>query len=182
MAGSAEEGGQRRRQSGGPLPRQGRVLFVLMALAAGMLMGVAGFFGWMWLVDNPSPMESQRLVRMEAARPDNGPAYLVAYREFCFRRSSEAEAARIFRRIPEVNEPEEVVETVPMRVHLSAGCHTRGRRIDLPDTMRPGRWTFLTGLRWCNIVGKCVTEWLPEIVLNIDDERGQHVIRVEGGG
>lgn len=151
------------------------------AASAASFVTLAGMCALLWLAffDDVIPLESERLVAVESV--GIGPsAALITTREFCFSRPSEAEAIRIFRKAGEpAGAPEEVYETLPTRIHLEAGCYIRSRRIDLPDQMEVGRYSYQTGLRWCNSIGNCKTHWLPTLMITVDGDPGRHRIRAE---
>lgn len=142
-----------------------------------ILGGVASLW-WLAFLDPVTPLQSHRLVRVEV-RGGAAP-YLLTTREFCFSRASEAEAGRTFRRLPDgPDDQEEVAEIGPQRVHLDAGCYTRGRRVDVPEDFRAGRWRYFVSLRWCNGIGNCRTEWLPPVAFEVGGGPGRFTLTLD---
>lgn len=140
------------------------------AISVLILIGM-GILFYAGLVQDVSPFESQRLIKTDVQA--NGPlSYLITTREFCFSKDNEAEAGRMFRKVPDPNATEEVVETIPTRIHLLGGCHIRTRRVDVPETLSAGLWSYQTYLRWCNQLNNCRTVWLPPVLIRVEAASG----------
>jgi len=154
---------------------------VALAFAGACFAILAGVMALVYLAmfDPVNPMVHQRLIRIDIGGPPGSP-YLDTTREFCFSRASEAEASRLFRRVPDTpTEREVVIETIPTRIHFDQGCFSRARRIDLPDQFTAGRWQLQTALRWCNNIGRCQSVWLPVIAVRVSGVPGNFSLTVE---
>lgn len=149
--------------------------WLVLLLTLGFLVG----FFYLALVQRVSPLLSQRLVSVEAATTSGGHGTFIITREFCLSETSEAQAIRMFRRIP-VKEGglEEVYEIGPTPIHLRRGCHMRPRTVEVPDMIEPGRYIYETGLRFCNEV-RCKIDWLPPTILVVDRFDGRHQLQIE---
>lgn len=139
-----------------------------------------GLLVWFLFLDPISPMRGSNLVRVEAASPPGATSYLLVTRETCFSREDDLQTTRLFLRKPDTEDQyEEAIDAPPVTIRVDPGCATRTRRIDLPVGMRSGSWTFRSGLRGCNAIGRCRTVWMKPVVLSIDGKTELHAVPFE---
>lgn len=132
---------------------------------------------YMVFVQRVSPLRKQTLKSVEAAT-ENGRGLLIISHEFCLEWEDEATALRVFRRIPDrPGDPEEVFELALVPLRLLQGCHVRPRTVELPAGIRPGRYIYQNGLRFCSPV-RCSTNWLPPVNIDIDTFEGRHQLQL----
>lgn len=160
-------------------PRWAPRLALTMSLAT--FLGVGALI-YLAFFDNVVPMTAQRLAAVEGIGI-GADSHVVVTRDMCFSRENEAEAARVFVRQGANNgdalreEPDEIYEAPPMRIHMNEGCDVRSRRLDVPKEMRPGTYLFRSGLRYCNDIGRCQTAWLEPFALEIIGDVDRRLLR-----
>lgn len=147
------------------------LLFLTGVTFVGMLVLV--YFAF---IDGVNPLISNRF--LASIIYDGGQQIPVSFaREVCFNKDNEALVLRVFERIdPNGYGVSEIFEAQPMLAHYNIGCNVRMIRAEIPKELDPGQYIYRLGMRWCNGMARCNTEWLQEIEVTILGECEQRRI------
>jgi hypothetical protein len=143
-------------------------------LAVLLMFGLASLFLWWTVFDPVSPIESVSESRFESPMPVKRNRALVISRVVCSSRDAWGEITAEFlappppsaaRSAAEQGHP--VVEDMlrhtltPVPFHAEEGCHRRRRAWAIPATLPPGIYRYISEVRFCNRIGRCVDVELP---------------------